>query len=108
MLLALVLTIMGFVFSDWSALALIGFAIIFILSVVILNTGLQYETGAIVSSTYSYDNSFNVNGTSQSIVYSYVNWSDSNTHIIGYLFSVVGLIGGIFVLWTSGIGALRK
>jgi hypothetical protein len=106
-LLALVLVILGFVFSDWSALALIGFAIIFILSLVILNTGLQYEVGATITTSYSYDTNQNINGTVQSLSYSNSNWSDSNTHIIGYLLSVVGLIGGIFVLWST-TGGLKK
>lgn len=108
MTLSVILVILGFIWSDWSAFALIGFAIIFILSVVILNTGLQYESGATIQSSYSYNTLGNINGTDQIVQYSYVSWSDTNTHVIGYLFSVVGLLGGIFVLWTSGIGGLRK
>ena len=103
-ILSLVLVIIGFVFKDWSAMSLIGFAVIFILSVVILNTGLQYETGAAVSSSFTYNPDGTVASTSQNIVYSYANWSDTNTHTIGYLLSIVGLIGGIFILWNTGIG----
>ena len=98
MLLALVLIIIGFVFSEWSAMALIGFSIFFILSVVILNTGLQYESGATITSTFTTTNS------SQIVTYDYTSWSDSNTHTIGYLLSIVGLIGMVFVLWSTGLG----
>jgi hypothetical protein len=108
MIISLVLIILGFVFTDWSALALVGFAIVFILSVLILNTGLQYETGARVETFFSYDSNSSMNSTSQIITYQYTDWNDSTYHIIGYLLSVIGLAGGIFVLWTSGIGAIGR
>ena len=96
MLLALVLIIIGFVFSDWSSMSLIGFSIFFILSIVILNTGLQYESGANIY--------YNTTSNITSITYVNTDWSDSNTHTIGYLFSVVGFIGMVFVFFATGIG----
>ena len=107
MLLSIVLITLGFVFKDWSAFALIGFTILFILSIIILNSGLQYQSGATVSSTYGYDSNSSLNATTQQITYQYTNWQDSNTHEVGYLLSIVGLVGGVFVLWTT-TGGLKK
>jgi hypothetical protein len=101
--LSLVFVVIGFTFKDWTALSLIGFAVIFILSIVILNTGLEVETGATTSTAYTYNPDGTIATSTQTILYSYSNWSDSNTHTIGYLLSVIGLIGGVFILWSSGL-----
>ena len=96
LILALVLIVLGFVFKDWSAISLVGFSIIFILSIVILNSGLQYESGATILT--------NITTSVTTVSYNYIDWSDSNTHTIGYLLSVVGLIGMVFILWGTGLG----
>ena len=97
---SLVLISIGLFRPSESAQALIGFSFLFLLSMVILTGQLQYETGANVNSTYSYDGYGNVNGTSQNIGYSYINFSDSNSHFIGFWLAIISVLSFIFTLMS--------
>ena len=92
---SLVLIILGLARPSESAQALIGFFFLFLLSLVILNGNLQYETGLNVS--YVYDGNLSI--SSQQVTYSNTPFSDSNSKSIGYYMAIgsaVGFIGVIF------------
>ena len=73
-----------------SAQALIGFSFLFILSMVILNNGLQLESGA----------SITTNSTAQNVQFQYTTWSDSNSHFVGFWLAVISALSFIFTLMS--------
>jgi hypothetical protein len=104
-LISLVLIIIGLTRPTESAQALVGFAFLFILSVILVQGNLEYQIGSLVNSSYSYDASGKVNFTTQQISDQYVSFVDvgtSNTqHWIGYylaLASAAGFLGTLFSL----------
>lgn len=97
---SLVLITLGLVKPSHSEQAIIGFFFLFLLSFPIATGNLEYETGANVSTTYSYTGD-TVDGTTQNIDYQY---ADFENHSIGYwlgIGSAVGMIGVIVSLRRS-------
>lgn len=95
---ALILIGLGLFNPNESAQAIIGFLLLFFLSLIILNNGLEYESGSIINTTYSY-NAGEVYKTDQVITNTYDLYNDDSTHRVGWyltLASAVGLIGVIF------------
>lgn len=101
---AVVLVIIGLARPTESAQALIGFFLLFVLSLVIISGNLEFETGSQINTTYTYDTSNLVNGTSQQIAYTYspfVDATGSNTaHWIGYYLALASAIGFVGVIWS--------
>jgi hypothetical protein len=104
---SVVLIIIGLARPRESAQALVGFLFLFILSMVMVSGAVQYDTGANVSSTYSYDASNNVIATNQAITYSYANFNDSTSHNIGIYLAITSALGFIGVM-VGLAGGLRK
>jgi hypothetical protein len=90
---SLVLIIIGLLRPDETAQALIGFSFLFILSMIMVSGNLQYETGANVTTSFSYDSSSNTNSTFQVINYNQTNFNDSTAHFIGYWLAIISFLG---------------
>jgi hypothetical protein len=86
---ALMFIVIGYVKPDESAMALVGFLFLFLLSFVILNNQLEYEVGANVTQTSNTTTSINTN---------YAAYSGSNAHTMGYYMVVVSVVGFVGVL----------
>ena len=99
---ALVLVSIGIFKPEESALAIIGFVLLFLLGVVIINGTLEYETGSIVNSTYTYSGSI-VTKTDQVITNQYDYFNDNTSKQVGYYLSIVS-----FVSFIGVIIALRR
>lgn len=98
--LALFLIILGMVWQAHSEQALIGFSLLFILGIIILNSNLEYQSGSNVTSAYTYDALDRVNGTEQIISNQYTKFSDSTSHQFGLWLSVTSFFGFFGVLWS--------
>lgn len=101
---ALVLITIGLARPTESAQALIGFFLLFVLSIVIVTGNLQYEIGSQINTTYSYDATGSVNFTTQDIAYVYENFTDDagekTAHWIGYYLALASAVGFAGVLWS--------
>lgn len=102
---SLVLIIIGLARPTESAQALIGFFFLFLLSFTIMGDNLEYQSGEIRNTTYSY---LAVNGsidyTIETITYTYDTWDDQtglfNTHRFGYFLAVISFIGFVGVMMS--------
>jgi uncharacterized membrane protein len=95
---SLAFILVGLLKPDESSMALVGFVFLFLLSFVVLNSQLEYETGANVTAVYSYGIDGNIIGTSQAITYSQQTFSGSNAHTMGYYMVIVSIVGFVGVL----------
>jgi len=101
---SLVFILIGLIKPDESAMALVGFVFLFLLSFIVLNGSLEYQVGNNINTTYGYDASDRVNFTSQAVIDNYQKFSDSNSHTMGYylvIISVVGFVGVLFNLRST-------
>lgn len=96
---ALLLVIIGFVFTSHTELSIVGFALLFILSVILLNGGLVYVDGSTVNTTVSYSGS-NPTNTYQVITDTYTPFDDASSHRIGWALSVISVTGVVGVFWS--------
>lgn len=105
LLLSLSLIITGLIIRDHSELSIIGFLFLFLLSLIIINGNLEYETGVIINTTYNYDADGDVTDTDQVINYSYDNYIGDNYRTIGYWLAVISAAGmiGVFVSLRGGV-----
>lgn len=101
---SLTLIILGLFRPNESGFALIGFALLFILSILLNGGNVEIETGSNITSTYSYDGGGNINGTAQSIIYDYEYWDDETSHQFGFWLAIVSAIGFIFMLFAINRG----
>lgn len=99
-LFSLVLIVIGLVKPDESAQAIIGFFFLFLLSFPLINGSLEIETGANITTTFSYDVSGNVNGSLQNVDYDYTLWKDTTSHNIGYWLAIASSVGFFGVLFN--------
>jgi len=95
---SLAFILVGLLKPDESSMALVGFVFLFLLSFVILNEQLEYETGADIINYYSYDLNNTLNGTTQSIVYTTNFYSGSNAHTMGFYMVIISVVGFVGVL----------
>jgi hypothetical protein len=92
------LIIIGIARPNDSALALIGFSLLFLLAVlIIIPKNLEYRTGANINTTITSTNG-SVSAISQEITESYSNYDDGTTVLMGYFVAVASLIGFVGVL----------
>ena len=97
---SLILIIIGLAKPTESAQSLIGFFFLFLLSFVILNGNLEYETGADINTTYGYTGD-SVVSTAQTITNNYANFDDTTSHRIGYYLALASAIGFIGVIVST-------
>ena len=97
-LVSLIMIIIGLTRPTESAQALIGFVFLFLLSIIIINGELEYETGVNTNTTYSYDASDRINFTEQWNAYDYRKFDNSTSTKVGYYLAVASVIGFVGVL----------
>lgn len=93
----LILIYIGLTKPSESAQAIVGFFLLFLLSLIIINGGLEYETGALINTTYTYSGD-EVTETSQTVINQYAYFDDSTSHQVGYYLAIASAIGfaGVF------------
>jgi len=101
---SLTLICLGLFRPNESGFALIGFSLLFILSILLNGGNVEIETGSNITSTYSYGVGGNINGTEQSIVYDYVAWDDNISHQFGFWLAIASAIGFIIMLFAINKG----
>ena len=97
---SLVMIVLGLARPNESAMAIIGFTFLFLLSFILMNGNLEYETGSNTTSTFAYDDTGMINESSQNVVYTYNEFNDSTSRRLGYYLAFVSVIGFFGVLWS--------
>lgn len=98
-LVSLVLIVIGLTKPSESAQALIGFFFLFVLSFVIINGNLEYETGANLTTALNYNAQGDITSTDQSVSYYYEKFNDTTSTRIGKYLAIgagVGFAGVLF------------
>lgn len=93
----LILIYIGLTKPSESAQAIVGFFLLFLLSLIIINGGLEYETGALIETNYTYTGD-TVTETSQVVTNQYAYFDDTTSHQVGYYLAIASGIGfaGVF------------
>ena len=94
----LAMIIIGLVKQTESAQALIGFFLLFILSLIVLNGGLQYQTGILVNTTMTTVGG--VTTVEQDVENTYTGYDDDSTHNVGWYLAVASAVGFIGVVYS--------
>jgi len=100
---SIVLILIGFFRPNESGFALIGFTLLFVLSLIMMNGQLEIENGANVSTTFNYDGS-QITSSGQTISYEYSSWDNDTSHQIGFWLTIAAVIGFIFMLFSINRG----
>lgn len=98
---SLVLIGIGLIIPTESAQALIGFFLLFLLALVIINGGLEYESGAEISTSYAYSGQ-EVVSSAQNVTQTYSYFNDSTSRNVGYYMAIASAIGFIGVIYSLG------
>lgn len=106
LVLAIVLIVLGLSKPEESYMAIVGFLLLFLLSLIIINYDLEYKTGETREITYNYYfNSTQINYTAEVINYNYTAFNVTEgengfvtTHLIGYWLAVMSFVGFILVI----------
>ena len=98
----LTLIVIGLAKPQESAQALIGFFLLFLLSLIIVQGDLEYENGAVTNTSLTYNANGEVTETDQTITYSYSNFDDETSHKVGYYLAIASAVGFIGVLYSVG------
>jgi hypothetical protein len=116
MTIAFLLVTLGFYRPEHTELPLIGFVFIFLLSLLLINNSIEYKTGQIIETNFTYTpigGIYYVNTSSESTidVYTTINSPSSLSHTLGYwlaICSVVGFIGVLVSLRRENWGKADK
>ena len=103
MLISLVLIIIGLTRPSESAQAIIGFFLMFTLSILIMNSNLEYKAGEITNTTYTYmtSNSTQINTTTEVTTYQYDQFTDGKGGSgYGYWLAIAAAVGMIGVFFS--------
>jgi len=101
----LALVFLGIVRSDESVMSLAGFLILFLLSLSILQGGLEYRVGASISTNLTYNGS-SIIGISQGVTDEYTAFSSSTSHTIGFFTAAASILG--FVVMLASVRGRRS
>lgn len=96
---SLIMIILGLAKPNESAQALVGFFLLFLLALIIINGELEYETGAVINTTYGYTGG-EVTATDQLVINQYDLFDDTTSHRVGYYLAIASAIGFIGVLFA--------
>jgi len=89
--LSLVVMLMGYFTNDEPYLP-VGLFFFFLLGLVILTGNLEYPSGDVISTSYTYDNGTLVDQTS-TVTYQTTPWSDTMSHRVGWTFTILSICG---------------
>lgn len=95
--LCIALVIIGLARPSESAQALVGFFLLFLLSLVVINGSLEYQSGVRSNLTYSIDGSDAV--VNQESILLYEVYDDGTTHNVGYWLAIASAVGFAGVLY---------
>lgn len=93
---SIVVGVLGYFTGDEPYLT-VGLFFLFILAIIMLTGNIEYETGTVTATNYSYSGGV-VDATNTSITYVYTAWSDTTSHRIGWGLAVISFIGLILNL----------
>jgi diacylglycerol kinase len=106
--LSLALVALGLFRTEHTELCLIGFVFIFLLSMTLLNGGIENKVGTTTSSNFSY--TANASGTNLTLltssvesvidVYSPVKYDGIIQHVLGYFLAFGSLAGFVLILFS--------
>jgi uncharacterized membrane protein YkvI len=97
--LSLVICILGY-YTDDEPYFTVGAFFIFLLGIVIMSNQLEYQTGSVTNTTYTYTDG-NLTSEGAAEVFTYTAWNDADSKIVGYLLSIIGGIGFALSLRTQ-------
>jgi len=98
-LFCVILVILGLALSEYGGLAMIGFAIFFIISVIMLTGNIEIKSGESLLTNYTYNGS-NILSTEETMSYQYTDWSDKYSKQIGFWSLIGSAFGFIFMLFS--------
>lgn len=102
---SIVLIIIGLFRPNETGFALIGFGLMFILSIIVLNGNLEIETGADINTTLIYSINGQVNSSVQSVSYSHEYFDNSTSKQVGFWLAILSAVGFIGMLFSiRGLG----
>lgn len=91
------------IFGRSPLLGIVGFTIMFLLGLVVINDELLVQNGETVLTNYTYDNeTYNettINFTNQTTTNSYISLDEKELHIYGYLLAILGAFGFVLLLF---------
>ena len=99
---AVILILIGLLKPEESAQSLVGFLFLFLLSIILLNGNLEYETGINTSLNLNYDVNGTLTSTDQIVSYTYEDFSDTTSHRIGYYLAIASAVGFCGTLFSIG------
>lgn len=96
--LSLILIALGLIMTEHTELSLVGFVFLFLLSMIVIQNDIQYQTGVNISTSYSYKNIsgellLNSSNELRTDVYNDSTLGGSLSHTIGYWLAVASIIG---------------
>jgi len=100
---ALILIIIGLFKPQESAMALVGFTFLFFLSFTLMLGNLEYEVGANINTSLTYNVDGKVTNTDQTVNYEYESFNAGNSRQMGFYLIIVSVVG-----FTSVIMALKN
>lgn len=102
LLLGLALVVLGLSKPSETAQAMVGFSFLFLLGIALLNSGIDYQSGAIIQTNYTYSDN-QVISTNQTITYVYSTEFEDDTYWGMWLAigSAIGFVGTLFS-YTKG------
>jgi len=101
------------VFSDFPALMITGYTIMFILGILTLGTGVHYPIGHTTTTNYYYDAEFTINYTftNETTTYKEIQGDIGIidvSHIIGFILAILGFSGFMYSLFDLKGGRGEK
>jgi hypothetical protein len=100
-IISLFIIFLGLYRTEHTELGLVGFIILFMLSLVLLGGDIQYKVGMDINTTYSYDDdntTMTSSYTENRDVYDTFTAGGTLSHLVGWLMAVMSFIGFIGVL----------
>jgi len=104
---SIILIFLGIFNRQHSGYALVGFGLLFILSIIIQGGNLQLEKGANVTTTYTYSGT-QVIGSDEDISYFYEDWDDNYSHQFGFWLAIISAFGFFFMLYSIKKGGTNE
>jgi len=96
---SLILIIIGLVKHTESAQAIVGFTFLFLLSFVLMDGNLEYETGTNTTTDYIYNVNGTVDNTLEISNKTFTNFDDDNSFKMGLYLAIVSAVGFAGTLW---------
>jgi len=96
---SLVLIVVGLVRPSESAQAVVGFTLMFILSMIILGGGLEYQKGVSINTSLTYTGD-DITSIDQEVNNEYTAFNDATSHTVGWYLTIASVIGLAGVFWS--------